>query len=127
MLHPSPVDTAFYSGDTAHKSASLSFFQKTANSPASIADTMFKSIGQATGTPRDPAAPAAHTFQHQLTRACVVRCLFVVVRDQGYFAVGLHMLLKVVDINFLSLVFSYTAHLSGEYKKLIAERKEKKN
>jgi len=98
VLHPSPVDTAFYSGDTAHKSASLSFFQKTANSPASIADTMFKSIGQAT-----------------------------VVRDQGYFAVGLHMLLKVVDINFLSLVFSYTAHLSGEYKKLIAERKEKKN
>jgi short-subunit dehydrogenase len=49
VLHPSPVDTNFYAGDTAHKSDSLSFFKKTANSPASIADTMFKSIGQGTG------------------------------------------------------------------------------
>jgi hypothetical protein len=57
----------------------------------------------------------------------VVAVVRAVVRDQGYFAVGLHMLLKVLDINFLSLVFSFTAHLSGEHKKLIAERKEKKN
>lgn len=50
VLHPSPVDTNFYSSDTAHKSASLSLFKKTANSPASIADDIFRTIGNFTGT-----------------------------------------------------------------------------
>lgn len=48
-----------------------------------------------------------------------------VIRDQGYFAVGLHLLLKVFDINLISYLLSLFGHMSGEYKKLISERKTK--
>lgn len=49
------------------------------------------------------------------------------VRDQGYFSVGLHLLLKLVDVNFLALLLSYLAHTSTEYKKLVSERKDKRS
>lgn len=97
VLHPSPVDTNFYSSETAHKSSSLSFFKKTAYSPASIASDIFRTVGN-----------------------------WTVVRDQGYFAVGLHLLLKVVDLNFITFVMSLFAHMSDEYRKLVAERKHKR-
>jgi len=96
VLHPSPVNTNFYSGETAHKSSALNFFKKTANSPDAIADTIFRSIGY-----------------------------WSVVRDQGYFSVGLRLLLKVIDINFLTLIITLNAHRMGEYKNLMAERRKK--
>ena len=97
VMHPSPVDTNFYNADTAHKSGSLGLFRKTATAPTVIADAIFSSVGRLT-----------------------------VVREQGYFSVGLRLLFKVIDPNFLSTIITFTSHLSGEYKKLIGERKDKK-
>jgi len=96
VMHPSPVDTNFYNADTAHKSGSLGMFKKTATAPTVIADVIFSSVGK-----------------------------WTVVRDQGYFSVVLRLLFKVIDSNFLAIIIAATSHLSGEYKKLTAERKEK--
>lgn len=41
-----------------------------------------------------------------------------VVRDQGAITIILRLLLKCLDINFLSDIICRTAHLSGDYKKL---------
>jgi len=51
--------------------------------------------------------------------------MMAVVRDQGYFSVGLRLLLKVIDINFLTLIITLNAHRMGEYKNLMAERRKK--
>jgi len=96
VLHPSPVDTAFYNSETAHKSDSLGFFRKTASPPTAIADTIFKNIGN-----------------------------WTLVRNQGYFSVSLKLLLKVIDYDLLSLVMSVFTPLASEYQKLFKERKEK--
>jgi len=97
VLHPSPVDTNFYNADTAHKSASLGFFRKTATAPTTIADVLFSSVGR-----------------------------WVVVREQGYFSVCLRLLLKLVDINFLAAIIALTSHTASEYKKLMDDRKKGK-
>jgi len=97
VVHPSPVDTNFYNTDTAHKSSSLGFFRKTATSPTTIARILFSDLGK-----------------------------YTVIRDQGYFAVGLHLLLKLVDINLLAWLSAKFAYTSSEYKTLIAERKRGK-
>jgi len=97
VMHPSPVDTNFYNADTAHKSGSLGLFRKTATAPTLIADVIFSSVGQ-----------------------------WTVVREQGYFSISLRLLLKLLDGNFLATIIAYTSHLSGEYKKLMAERGDTK-
>lgn len=86
VVHPSPVDTQFYSGNT-HKISAMSAFQKTACSPETVASTFFQSIGR------------------------------TVVRDQGYYPICIKMLLKIIDYNVLSLLFSRTAHTSGDFLK----------
>eukprot|EP01095_Lingulamoeba_sp_RSL-Kostka_P017906 TRINITY_DN9587_c2_g1_i1.p1 TRINITY_DN9587_c2_g1~~TRINITY_DN9587_c2_g1_i1.p1 ORF type:complete len:334 (+),score=93.02 TRINITY_DN9587_c2_g1_i1:81-1082(+) len=90
VLHPSPVDTNFYSGDSVADSSSLAFFKKTATPPTNIANTILCSLGK----------PMS------------------VVRDQGYFSVLLKMLLKVIDSNFLSYVMAIFISMGGEYKSL---------
>jgi len=45
VVHPSPVDTAFYRGNTAGLSAPAAF-QKTAGSPVNVASCYFRSIGR---------------------------------------------------------------------------------
>jgi len=97
VMHPSPVDTAFYNADTAHKSDSLGMFRKTATAPTVIADVIFASVGT-----------------------------WTVVRDQGYFSITLRLLYKLVDGNFLATIITAMSHVSGEYKRLIAERKKVK-
>eukprot|EP01087_Luapelamoeba_hula_P023499 TRINITY_DN864_c0_g1_i1.p1 TRINITY_DN864_c0_g1~~TRINITY_DN864_c0_g1_i1.p1 ORF type:complete len:327 (+),score=69.66 TRINITY_DN864_c0_g1_i1:125-1105(+) len=98
VLHPSPVDTNFYNAESAHKSSSLAFFRKTATPPTTIANTIFTSVGQP----------------------------LTVVREQGYFAVCLRMLIKIVDVNFLSYLTAKFSATSAEYKTLITERKRGK-
>ncbi len=45
VVHPSPVDTGFYSGNK-HDMSAMKLFQRTATSPDSIASTFFKSAGR---------------------------------------------------------------------------------
>jgi short-subunit dehydrogenase len=45
VVHPSPVDTGFYSGNK-HDMSAMKFFQRTATSPESIASCFFKSAGR---------------------------------------------------------------------------------
>eukprot|EP00761_Pharyngomonas_kirbyi_P014011 gb/GECH01014041.1/.p1 GENE.gb/GECH01014041.1/~~gb/GECH01014041.1/.p1 ORF type:complete len:325 (+),score=68.61 gb/GECH01014041.1/:1-975(+) len=97
LYNPSPVDTNFYKNDSVHKSISLLLFKKTAITPAVIAQDIF---------------------------ACVGR-FGSVVRDQGYFSVGLRILLKLVDPGFLAYILSVFGPMSAEYKNLIKERKSK--
>jgi short-subunit dehydrogenase len=44
-VHPSPVDTGFYSGNT-HGVDAMTFFQKHSYSPKDIADCFFRSVGR---------------------------------------------------------------------------------
>lgn len=94
VVHPSPVDTGFYSGNK-HDMSAMKFFQKTATSPESIANCFFKSVGR------------------------------TVVCDQGYFSLALKALLKVVDYNAIALMITRTSTMSGDYVKLVGQRKKK--
>eukprot|EP00026_Physarum_polycephalum_P005824 Phypoly_transcript_05863.p1 GENE.Phypoly_transcript_05863~~Phypoly_transcript_05863.p1 ORF type:complete len:311 (-),score=49.90 Phypoly_transcript_05863:88-1020(-) len=96
VLHPSPVDTNFYKGDTAHKSQNLNLFWKTAVSPQVIADTMFATLGR-----------------------------FGIVREQGYFVL-LKVLAHLVDLHFIAWIATYAARLAPEYKTLMADRAKAK-
>jgi short-subunit dehydrogenase len=94
VVHPSPVDTGFYSGNK-HDLSAMKFFMKTATSPEVIATCFFKSVGK------------------------------TVVCDQGYFSLVLKMLLKVIDYNFISILLTRTSTMSGDYVKLVGQRKKK--
>eukprot|EP01096_Ripella_sp_DP13-Kostka_P015499 TRINITY_DN7294_c0_g1_i1.p2 TRINITY_DN7294_c0_g1~~TRINITY_DN7294_c0_g1_i1.p2 ORF type:complete len:331 (+),score=165.29 TRINITY_DN7294_c0_g1_i1:30-995(+) len=96
-FHPSPVNTNFYSGSTAQKSNSLLFFKRTATTPQLIAEAMMSSVGR----------PLSD------------------IRDQGYFSICSHLLLKVVDYNLLTSVMSYFFYLFPEYQTLQKERAKK--
>jgi len=98
VIHPSPVDTEFYKSETAHKSGALQASKKYAVPPSRIADTIFKSLG---------------------SRFCVIR-------DQGWFTVAMHLLLKVIDYNFIATATTLFTHRTPEYKNLVAERQKKK-
>tara|TARA_R110002050_G_scaffold2771_2_gene15421 strand:- start:530 stop:979 length:450 start_codon:yes stop_codon:yes gene_type:complete len=96
VAHPSPVDTNFYHAPSASKSASVTFFRKTASPPTVICDYMFRTVGRYT---------------------CVV--------EQGYFAFMQKFIFKVLDPSFfasLLMVFSWT---TAEYKTLTQDRKKK--
>jgi len=45
VVHPSPVDTAFYAGNT-HEIGAMKMFQKTATAPTTIANCFFISMGK---------------------------------------------------------------------------------
>jgi len=94
VVHPSPVDTGFYSGNK-HDMSAMKLFQKTATSPESIASCFFKSIGR------------------------------TIVCDQGYFSISLKMMLKLIDYNSIALLITRTSTMSGDYNKLVAQRKKK--
>eukprot|EP01090_Pellita_catalonica_P002791 TRINITY_DN123_c0_g1_i1.p1 TRINITY_DN123_c0_g1~~TRINITY_DN123_c0_g1_i1.p1 ORF type:complete len:320 (+),score=36.85 TRINITY_DN123_c0_g1_i1:506-1465(+) len=96
VIHPSPVDTAFYQGDTAKHSSSLNLFKKTACAPTTIANAILSAVGRS------------------------------VVRDQGYFSLSLKLLFKVLDLNLFALLTGKFSHLSSEYKALIKKREEDK-
>jgi len=94
VVHPSPVDTGFYSGNK-HDMSAMKLFQRTATSPDTIAACFFKSAGRS------------------------------VVCDQGYFSIALRMLLKFVDYNLIALLITRTSTMSGDYVKLVGQRKKK--
>jgi short-subunit dehydrogenase len=96
VLHPSPVDTNFYKGDTQHKSQNLALFWKTAVSPQVIAETMFATLGR-----------------------------FGVVREQGYFVL-FKVLMHLIDVHFMAWIATYAAVIAPEYKTLMAERQKRK-
>lgn len=95
VLHPSPVDTQFYSGDTVKKSDLLNLFKKAATSPKTIADAMFSSVGR------------------------------TVIRDQGPTTFIFRLLLKIIDINLFADITALTSHTLGDYKNLRAELNQK--
>jgi short-subunit dehydrogenase len=93
VVNPSPVNTAFYSGNK-HSLSAMKFFQRTATSPAVIADCFFKSLGRS------------------------------IVCDQGYFCLMFKILLKIVEVNFLAWIMARTSAGNADYKKLVAQRKK---
>jgi len=95
VMHPSPVNTNFYSNDSVKGSSSMNFFKKTSSSPKSIAADMIANVGRF---------------------GCVIR-------NQGYFAIGLQFLLRIADIQFLSILFRDTIALNGEYRQMRAKNK----
>jgi short-subunit dehydrogenase len=94
VVHPSPVDTGFYSGNK-HDMSAMKLFQRTATSPETIAACFFKSAGR------------------------------TVVCDQGYFSIALRLMLKVIDYNAISFLITRTSTMSGDYVKLVGQRKKK--
>lgn len=96
VVHPSPVDTGFYSGNT-HDISAMKFFQKTATSPLRIASCFFRSIGR------------------------------TVVHDQGYFCIFQRLLLKVLDVNLLTIIMARTAGGSADFTKCKRKRDVKKS
>jgi len=78
-----------------HDMAAMNFFRKTATSPEVVANCFFKSIGR------------------------------TVVCDQGYFSIALKLMLKVIDYNTISLLLTRTSTMSGDYVKLVSQRKKK--
>jgi short-subunit dehydrogenase len=70
----------------AHKLDAIEFFKSTASGPFRIADVLLDSIGK-----------------------CVVR-------DQGYYPILLRVLLKIVDVNFISEIIPLTAHRMKDFQ-----------
>jgi short-subunit dehydrogenase len=87
VVHPSPTHSRFY--DNVGHLAALKLFQKTAVSPAIIADVLFASVG---------------------------RC---VIRDQGYFSIITSMWFKVVDWGFFVNLVPHIIHFNATYQSLI--------
>lgn len=98
VLHPSPVNTNFYAADVVAKSSSLAFFRSTATTPESIASSMLACVGRP----------------------------FSVIKDQGYFSIGLQLLLKLVDFHMLAILMAQFMWLGSEYKGAMAERKARR-
>jgi len=96
VIHPSPVDTAFYRSDTAHKSSNLVAFAKTAVSPRVIAEHVFKTVGR-----------------------------MGVITEQGYF-VSMRFLFHIMDAGFLAWMAQLGGRFAPEYKALKADAKKAK-
>jgi short-subunit dehydrogenase len=97
VVHPSPMNTNFYKTDTAHKSPILVLTSKFAYSPEIIANYIFKTVGN-----------------------------WCVVADQGYWSISVKILLKFLDFNLFAYLAMLFAPFTSEYKKIIAERNQKK-
>lgn len=48
-----------------------------------------------------------------------------VIRNQGYFAIGLQFILRLADIQFLSILFRDTIFMNGEYREMRRKQKQK--
>ena len=70
----------------AHKLDAIEFFKSTATGPERIADVLLDSVGK-----------------------CVVR-------DQGYYPILLRVLLKLVDVNFISEIIALNAHRMKDFR-----------
>jgi short-subunit dehydrogenase len=75
-----------------HNLGAMNFFQKTATSPQTIAKCFFRSVGR------------------------------TVVHEQGYFPFALRMLLKILDVNFLSIIIQHTAHTQADFQRVKKKR-----
>jgi len=92
VVHPSPVNTAFYTEEATKLSATLAMFRKTATTPDSIADCFFSYLGR------------------------------TVIYDQGYFPLALRFLYKLLDYNLFVFLTTRFSFLSAEAKNLRAKR-----
>eukprot|EP00164_Ancoracysta_twista_P011358 GFYU01017491.1.p1 GENE.GFYU01017491.1~~GFYU01017491.1.p1 ORF type:complete len:322 (+),score=113.94 GFYU01017491.1:136-1101(+) len=79
-----------------HKLDALEFFRKTGTGPDLISEVMFSSVGR------------------------------VVVRDQGYYSLGLRMILKVLDVSFMAEMITRFASMMGDYKKMRSDNQAAK-
>lgn len=77
--------------DGAHSISALLFFKGTGRGPEVVVSKAFQGIGRQ------------------------------VIIDQGYYAIGLRMLLKIVDVSFLTEAVTATAHTMGDFLKLSKE------
>jgi len=89
VIHPSPVDTLFYSDKSTQKSDAVLFFKKTVIPPTTIANTLFASVGRG-----------------------------FVVRDQGYFSIGTRLLLTLIPYNLFSALEARIGSKLSDYKNL---------
>ena len=80
----------------SHNLDAIAFFKSTASGPDRVADVLLDSVGK-----------------------CVVR-------DQGYYPILLRMLLKFVDVNFLSECITRTAHLMKDFREVASKEKASK-
>jgi hypothetical protein len=55
------------------------------------------------------------------THTLCTRIIQVVI-DQGYYAIGIRFVLKIVDPSFLGEAITATAHTMGDYVKLASEK-----
>jgi short-subunit dehydrogenase len=78
--------------DGAHSIGALLFFKGTGRGPEVVVNKTFQGIGRQ------------------------------VIIDQGYYAIGLRMVLKVVDVSFLTEAVTATAHTMADYIKLATEK-----
>lgn len=92
VVHPSPVNTAFYTEEATKLSSTLAMFRKTATTPDSIADCFFTHLGR------------------------------TVIYDQGYFPLALRFLYKLLDYNLFVWLTTRFSFLSAEAKNLRAKR-----
>lgn len=98
VVHPSPVNTNFYAEDVVAKSSSLAFFRSTATTPELVASSMLACVGRP----------------------------FSLIKDQGYFSIGLQLLLKLLDFHMLAVLMAQFMWLGSEYKGAIAERAQRR-
>jgi short-subunit dehydrogenase len=72
----------------AHSLDAINFFKNTAQGPFRVADKAMACIGR------------------------------MVVIDQGYYPTCVRLLLKIIDVNFLTEIIARTVHLNGDYKSM---------
>lgn len=84
--------------DGAHAISALSFFKGTGRGPAKVVSTAFAGVGRQ------------------------------VIIDQGYYAIGLRMVLKLLDSSFMAQAITATSHTVGDFVTLSkeADRHDKK-
>jgi short-subunit dehydrogenase len=97
VVHPSPVNTNFYTEEATKTSPALALFRKTAPTPQLIADCFFSQLGRA------------------------------VVYDQGYFPLALKFLMRILDFNLFAYITTLAGGGTAEYKKLSAQRQIKRD
>jgi short-subunit dehydrogenase len=77
--------------DGAHSIAALLFFKGTGKGPEVVVNKTFQGIGRQ------------------------------VIIDQGYYAIGLRLFLKILDVSFLTEAVTATSHTMGDFAKLSSE------
>mmetsp|Transcript_10396 Transcript_10396/g.20409 ORF Transcript_10396/g.20409 Transcript_10396/m.20409 type:complete len:311 (-) Transcript_10396:184-1116(-) len=98
VVHPSPVNSLFYSAvPSKHMISAISFFKSTGTSPFTIADVILANAGR------------------------------TVLIEQGYFCVFVRgLILKIIDLALFADLIARFAHMMPDFKKVAVDRKKAK-